>query len=245
MRQTTAVESSATTASRGLVLRLAGVLTSPRATYADVAARPRWFGALAVVLLVSAGSVGAFMATRIGQRALLDEQLNTMESFGIHATDAQMQLIEARLPYAPYFAAAGQMITLPLAALVLAGLALAVFNAGLGGDATFRQTFSVVAHSGVLIALRQLFVLPLDYARESMSNPTNLAVFLPFLDENTFLSRMMGSIDLWVIWWSVSLAIGFGVLYRRRSASIALSFLGLYVVLAIVVAAVRTAFSGA
>ena len=39
----------------------------------------------------------------------------------------------------------------------------------------------------------------------SMSSATNLAVFLPFLDDNSFLARLLGSIDLFFIWWMVSL----------------------------------------
>jgi hypothetical protein len=39
---------------------------------------------------------------------------------------------------------------------------------------------------------------------------TNLAVFFPFLDENSFPARLLGSIDLSLIWWIVSLPIGLG-----------------------------------
>ena len=85
----------------------------------------------------------------------------------------------------------------------------------LGGDATFKQVFAIVAHSGVVLAALSLFTTPLAYARESMSSATNLGVFLPFLDESSFLARLLGSIDLIFIWWMVSLAIGLGVLYRR------------------------------
>jgi hypothetical protein len=132
-----------------------------------------------------------------------------------------------------------------LIALVIAGIAFAVFNAVMGGDATFKQAYAVVVHSGVVIAVQQLFTLPLDYVRETLSSPTNLAVFLPFLDENTFVARALGSIDLFVIWWSISLAIGFGVLYRRRTGPIATTLLVIYVTIGLVIAAVKTAIAGA
>jgi hypothetical protein len=108
-----------------------------------------------------------------------------------------------------------------------------VFNAALGGDATFKQVYAVVAHSGILIAVQQLFTLPLDYARETMSSPTNLAVFLPFLDEGSFFARLLGSIDLFRIWWIVNLAIGMAVLYKRRTAPIATTMLVLYAAIAL------------
>jgi hypothetical protein len=129
--------------------------------------------------------------------------------------------------------------------LIVAGIAFAVFNAALGGDATFKQAYAVVAHSGIVIAVQQLFVLPLDYVRETLSSPTNLAVFLPFLDENSFAARLLGSIDLFVIWWVINVSIGFAVLYRKRTGPIAATLLVIYVTIGLVIAAVKTALAGA
>ena len=128
---------------------------------------------------------------------------------------------------------------------VVAGLVLGVFNAVLGGDATFKQVYAIVVHSGFLMALQQLFVLPLNYARQSMSSPTNLAVFFPFLDETSFPAMLLGGIDLFFIWLIVNLSIGIGVLYKRRTAPIALTLLGIYVSVVLVIAGVRSALSGA
>jgi hypothetical protein len=43
----------------------------------------------------------------------------------------------------------------------------------------------------------------------------------------------------------VSLAIGLGVVYRRRTAPIATTLLTVYVVVGVVIAAIKTAASGA
>ena len=69
-------------------------------------------------------------------------------------------------------------------------------------------------------------------------------MFFPFLDENSFAARMLGSIDLFLIWWMVSLAIGLGVLYRRRTGPIATTLLVVYVTIGLIIAAVKTASSG-
>jgi hypothetical protein len=231
--------------SKSLIARLIGVLMSPRATYADVVARPRILGVLAVVILISSTAVYTFMSTDVGQQAGIDMQVRQMESFGRTMSDAQYQRMEQMAGYSKYFAAGAQLVTLPIMALVVAGIAFAVFNAALGGDATFKQVYAVVAHSGVVIAVQQLFTLPLDYVRETLSSPTNLAVFLPFLDENSFPARLLGSIDLFVIWWSINLAIGLGVLYRKRTGPIATTLLVIYVTIGLVIAAVKTALAGA
>ncbi len=238
-------DSIAPGASPGLAARIIGVLTSPRRTYAAVAARPRWLGVLAVVLVVGGAALFTFLSTDVGKQAMLDQQVKTLESWGVKMSDAQYQRLEESLKYAPYTSVAAQAVALPLAALVLGGIALAVFNAVLGGNATFKQVYAVVAHSAVVLAVAQLFGLPLAYARGSMSGTTNLGVFVPFLDDASFLARFLGSIDLFYVWWMVSLSIGLGVLYRKRTGPIAMSVLVVYVVIALVVAAARSAVAGA
>src|SRR5436189_5019504 len=133
--------------SRSLPARIFGVIVSPRATYAGVAARPRALGVLVFVVAVAAAGVFAFMSTDVGQNAFLDSQVQQRESFGRPLTDAQYQQLERIVPYARYFGAGFQIVGLPLAAAVIAGIALAVFNALLGGDGTFKQVFAIVAHS--------------------------------------------------------------------------------------------------
>jgi hypothetical protein len=239
------VQTTAAAPSRGLLARIVGVFTSPRATYAGVAARPRVLGALVTVVLIIAAATFAFLSTNVGRNAALDQQLTYMEAFGVHPTPEQLEQIERRTAYSAYFGVASQIVFIPVVMAIIAGIALAVFNAGLGGDATFTQAYAILAHSGFLIALQTLFVLPLNYARESMSSGTNLGVFLPMLDESSFFSHLLGSIDLFRIWWIVSLAIGFGVLYKRRTTPIAVTMLVIYGVIALVVAGVMTAFAGA
>jgi len=226
---------------RTLGARLAGVLFSPRATYADIAARPRWFGALLVVVIVGAASTFVFLSTEIGQQATFDQQVRTMEAFGMKLNDVALQRMEQGLPRARYFGAASQAVFFPLAGVLVAGIAFGVFNAILGADGTFRQVFAVVCHSGVVISLAQLFSLPLDYARETLSSPTSLAVFLPFLDESSFPARFLGVIDLFQVWWIVSLAIGLGVLYKRRTQPILVSLFSIYLAIALVIAAIKSA----
>jgi hypothetical protein len=50
----------------------------------------------------------------------------------------------------------------------------------------------------------------------------------------------LGTIDLFFVWATISLAIGLGVLYRRRTGPIATTMLGIYVVVALVIALFRS-----
>jgi hypothetical protein len=153
-------------------------------------------------------------------------------------------LFQRYAAYGPYLAAINTIVALPLAALAVAGILIGVFNVVLGGDATFAQVFAVVIASGVIMAFRGLFSVPLDYARETLSSPTSLNAVLPFFEDNTFGARVLASIDLFFVWWMVSLAIGMGVLYKRRTTPIAMMLLAVYVAIGLCIALVRAMLSG-
>jgi Yip1 domain len=228
---------------KGLFARAIGVFVSPRATFADVAARPRALGVLALGLFVVVVGLYVLLSSEVGQQAWLDQQVQQSEAFGRPIPDAQYQGMERIAPYIGYIAAGGYLVVIPIFLAILAGILLGVFNALLGGDASFKQVFAIVCHAGLITVLQTVFALPLDYVRESLSSPTTLGVFVPFLDEKSFLSRLLGTIDLFQIWWLVVLAIGLGVLYKRRTGPIATSLLTVYAVIILAIAAVRSALS--
>jgi len=242
--ETAAAEASAP-GSKNLVERLVGILFSPRATYGDVAAYPRWLGVFLVVFLVTASVTAVFMSTDVGRNAVVDRQIAQSEAFGRPLNQQQIDRIEAMSKYYAYGAPVIQFVSLAVLSVVVAGIAFAVFNALLGGDATFKQTYAVVVHSGVILAVLSVFSTPLAYARQTLASATNIAVFFPFLDDTSFAAQALGSIDLVYIWWMVSLSIGLGVLYRKRTGPIAASLLAIYVVIGLAIAAIKTATSGA
>ena len=57
------------------------------------------------------------------------------------------------------------------------------------------------------------------------------------LDEGSPLARFLALLDLFVLWWLVVLAIGLAVLYRARARVMALTLVGLYVGIALLLAA--------
>src|SRR5262245_21696597 len=69
---------SSTAPSKSLPARIVGVLFAPRATYADVAARPHALGVLLFVILFGACGVYAFLSTEVGRNAMLEQQVESM-----------------------------------------------------------------------------------------------------------------------------------------------------------------------
>ena len=227
-----------------LAARFAGVITSPKSTFEAIAAHPRWLGMLVLVTaIITAGAVLP-ITSEAGKEATLRSQVEGMESFGMTVSDEAYEGMRRGMGIAPYTTAAAVLVFTPLMTLVLAGILFAVFSAT-GGDATFRQVFTVMVHASVISALQGLFTGPVNYFRGAVTSATNLAVFLPMVDDRSFLGRILAMTDLFLIWYVLVLAIGLGVLYRRKTTPIALALYGFYAVVVLVFAAVMSRMGAA
>ena len=226
----------------GLIGRAAGVVTAPRATYEHVVAEPRWLGILAVSVVIVAVLSAALVGTDFAQRELIEQQQASMEAFGFDATPEMEEQFAQQLAIAPYMTLGSTLVGIPIVCLILAGVLYGVGSGFLGAQATFRQMLAVVSHAGVIFALQQLFVVPLNYARESIQPPTTLAAFTPMLDDETFVYRLLSGVDLFYLWWLMALSIGLAVLWRRETRPIATTLFVVYAGVAVVFATVRTAF---
>lgn len=60
------------------------------------------------------------------------------------------------------------------------------------------------------------------------------------LDEMSFMAMFLGSFNLLLIWWVLSVSIGLSVLYRRRTGPIFMTFMAIYVMGAGLIAYVRS-----
>ena len=96
---------------------------------------------------------------------------------------------------------------------IFAGIFFAVFNAALGGEASFKQVFSVVAHAGVISSLGAVFGGVVNYFRQKMDSVTTLGSLFPMLPEKSFAANFLGAIDIFAVWWVLVLAMGLAVLY--------------------------------
>jgi hypothetical protein len=221
-----------------LPARVVGVLTSPRRTFSAVVETPRWADLLLLITMVWTAAIALFLATEHGPQALLDQQVATRESFGQTIDDGEYAAMQARLPETRRRYVAAVLALVPAGTIALAAAAFGVFNGLLGGHARFGQVLAVVAHAAVVLLARAVCVLPLNVLRESMSNPFNAGALLPLMAEGSFVAALLGTIDLFVVWWLLVLALGLGVLYGRRVRPIATVLTGAYAGFAVAIAAV-------
>ena len=52
---------------------------------------------------------------------------------------------------------------------------------------------------------------------------------MPAFGESTFPARLVGAVDVFVVWWVVLIAIGLSILYRTRTLSAVRWLFGAYV----------------
>ena len=223
--------------------RFIGIITAPRATYEQVVAHPKWLGMYLLTATIIAFGAALPMTTEAGKQAALDQQVSGMESFGMQVSDEMYEQLRQRTMASsilPYQTAASIVIFSIIMALLMAAILWAVFNAAMGGEATYKKILTIVIHAGVISALGQLFTGPLNYFRGSVSSATSLGALLPMLDDKSFMGRLASMLDIFIIWWLIVLAIGLAVLYRRKTQPIFITLFGIYAVIIVAIAAIMS-----
>jgi hypothetical protein len=227
-----------------LVQRVTGMLFSPQSTIESVVASPKWVDVLVVTVLVSALVWAVFLWSPVGSQAFIDQmttQATRSAQGGAQAAAQAAERVQQMFPVIRIVTVCAVFIVPPIIAFAVAGLLYAVFGAIMGGGGTYKQVLAVVVHAGVVQTVGGILVMALNYLRGTMTSMTNLAVFAPMLPEESFIVKFLSAIDLVWIWYLVILAIGLAVLYRRKTANIAISFFGLYLVVAIIIAVFKRA----
>jgi hypothetical protein len=181
--------------------------------------------------------------TEVGQLALLDQWERTASAFGRDVTDAEYAAMADASRNGALYGVVTAGMSGPLLVFALSGVLFVAFRAT-APEIAFQQVVAVVAHAGVILALRQLIAAPIVYARETLASPVTLGMFFWMLEEASPLARFFGIIDLFVLWWALVLAIGVSVLYRQPTRRLAGVFVGAYVTLAVVLTAVMAATGG-
>jgi hypothetical protein len=96
----------------------------------------------------------------------------------------------------------------------------------------------------VILAVATVAVAVLHMLRGSVSlqNPFALSGLLPMLDADGILARFLGTVSASTIWEVIVVAIGLGVLYRRKATGIAIGLLTVYGLVGVVRVAVSSFF---
>ena len=235
------------TPEQGLFSRVIGVIFSPGATFQGVVTSPRPFGILFLVCVIIALGTVLPQFTERGQQAVLDMQVQQIERFtGQPVTPEMYAQMAGRARLAPYTSLAGIFVMVPVTTLFFTAVFWFLFNALMGGTATFKQVLGVTAHAQVIGALGALLAAPIQYLQGTWTTagPFTLGALLPMLEPGGFLASFFGGIGFFTLWQIVVTAIGLGILYRRRTAPIATGLTLAYLVLVAAITVSLAAIGG-
>jgi len=234
-------------ADKGVLSRAIGVIMSPGSTFETVARYPRPAAILFLACLVLGLATGLPQLTERGRQTAVDSQVRAIERFSGRAVTPEVYAqMEDRARYGGYITLVSMFIFVPVVSLVFGALYWAIFNAILGGTASFKQVLAIVTHSQVIGALGAVAAAPIQYVQgiQTMAGPFNLGALMPMLEPDSFLANFLGSISFFTLWQIVISAIGLAVLYRRRTSRIAMSLIAVYLLLAATITAAVSSFMG-
>lgn len=226
-----------------MIRRIAGMVSSPRATLAEASTAPVW-GTWLVILGIWAVCGGALLSTDVGRQAVVDERVRMIEAFGGSVTDAEYAAFQASPPWWVYLTSGSRTLLMPPVTLLTA-LGVWLVTRAEGVPASMSQALAVVVSASVMLLVGQLVAAPLHYVHESLTSPLNLAAILPAVEEGTVPARFFGTMDLFALWWAGLLATGLAVLTGRRSGRYLGPLAAAFAVFAAIVAALSAAMGGA
>lgn len=200
--------------------RLFGALFDPKPAFADIAARPRPWIPLALLILAVLGYTYT-IGQHVGWERVLRQQAETNQRFQQIPPERQEEIIEQQARFVGAFAYVQAFLALPLLALVVAGVFLFVFNLLLGADIRFKQAYAVVVYGLLPLLLSTVLSIVVVLLKEprdvNIQNPvaSNLGAFLDPNSVPAWLVSVGNSVDLFSIASLLLLATGFSAAARK------------------------------
>jgi hypothetical protein len=209
--------------------RILDTFVSPGRMFADFGENPPWAGAMAVAVVLAAAAV-----LLIPEQIFIEQMENAMSRRGEPVSIDSDPATIAK--FGRIMGAIGALVVQPVVTFGIAGALTLVFSLILGGQASYRQHLAVVAHALLITTAGALLALGLGTAFGQSVN-FSLALAVPFLDEGSYLYRVLEGIDVFTLWMVSVMALGVSAVDDRRSwASAAGILLGVFLAIRLIVA---------
>ncbi len=219
-----------------LAQRFIGMFTAPRTVLDDLQGSPRVLGALLVVVLLAI--VTGVLLTDV---ILADQEAQMARG---DTTEEQIQQFEdfrgVSKIITPLFWGFGYLIPV----FLVAGVLLLIGNVVLGGDATYKQFLSGMAHIGFISVAQFAVLVPLALSAGTMDVATSLAALLPRGGEKGVLHFALAQIDLFEIWRLVLSVMAVSVFARVPTQRAAVGVVGGWILWSIAWVLAQSMLSG-
>jgi hypothetical protein len=209
---------------KGELASLTGVVWEPGTAFRDIAAHPRWWPPLVIIVLLSLTFTYSF-TQRVGWERFFRQQSETNSRMQNLPADQREQTIAIQAKYAPIATYVFAVVGLPVTALIAAAVFLFVFRTMLGAELSFRQVFAIYCYSLVPLIFSSIMGLAVLFLKDpdqfDLQNPTlsNIGAFLDPLTTPKWLFSLAASVDVFTLWILALLATGLSAAARKISWS--------------------------
>jgi hypothetical protein len=200
--------------------RIFGVLFSPKPTFESIVRRPTWIvpvilGCIFFIVVV------AIFTQRGGWPSFFEKQNANNSRMQSMSREDRERTEEAQIKIAPKFGYVEGVVIPPIAALIVAGVLMLVFNLSGATKVDFKVSLGIVSYAWVpwlVHAILSVLILFLkdasavDLQNIVASNPGALLSD----DAAKWLVSLLGSIDIFAIWTLVLLAIGYSATNPKK-----------------------------
>jgi hypothetical protein len=204
---------------------LGTIFVNPKGTFAAMAERPKFLLAM-IVLVVLMAAMGAYM---FQSGVVRDETIAKLEAKGTPEPqiEATAQFFDS--PMGLVFGTIGNLIGVPFAILVSAGLLMFLGNLMLGAKLRFPHYLSAAAYGSVVGLVDHALRTVLVVSKESLD--IRLGAGILFGEELNFGLRVLDSMtDPFLLWSMAVTALGVAVYARKGFGFGALTTLPVFVV---------------
>ena len=200
--------------------RIFGVLFSPKPTFESIVRRPTWV--VPVILgCIFFIAVVAIFTQRGGWPSFFEKQNATNSRMQSMSKEDRERTIDTQIKIAPKVAYFEGVVIPPIAALVVAGVLMLVFNLSGATKVEFKTSLGIVSYAWVpwlVHAILSILILFLkDPATVDLQNivASNPGAFLSD-DAAKWLVSLLSSIDIFAIWTLALLAIGYSATNPKK-----------------------------
>lgn len=212
----------------GFMAKATRLITEPQSLFENLRLYPDWLLPLLFSLLVTIGfallisdAMLEFQKEAIYENSMIPEEFKDVAIEQMENKTIMSRNIESGV---------GAVIQIFLVYLIGAGAFFLVGNFFMGGQAKFKQLFSLFSWVGLIGVLEMLLKLPLILSKGSMHVYTSLAVLMDLADKKTALFTILNAFDIFIIWKIVLWSIGMSVIYQFSKAKGYTAVISLYII---------------
>ena len=224
----------------GVLDNIVNIFLSPREAFESIQKKSNWW--IPILILLAAFYIMLFFTMDIQ----FQDQMEIMRIRMAQNPDAAPQFDPSQGPpegpmmiimkVAPFI---GGTIMLGVSFVVLAGIFIFTGNVVMGGDARFKDIFSVVAWTSLIGAVGLLVRMAFILAKQTIIGITTSPAILLKMPEvgkgAPVLYRLLLRFDLFAVWQNIIYIIGFSVIYKISTKKSAIMVCSLWLTYILVV----------